>query len=269
MLDDAASDGFAHVVPSVAMLGTLTLYADAAAQTRHVKAATPLYERMEPLLRAGRLDGGAGLRPRAGCGSGLLAEVLGEHERADEHLRFACEFHEANDMPLWTARGHLGWAEALAARAMPSARASTRTRAGALARARLRRVRAARGGARRDGLRGRRLTGVAPVRAPARAKSKREASIAVRAGRRGGRSNRNYVRPQKAPLVDRARERSSAEIVPQFVPQGPVRSPGPTCQNQRISRRFFESPGDGFNQRPSGSRRNSTALEKVAICRPF
>jgi hypothetical protein len=26
------------------------------------------------------------------------------------------QFHDANDMPLWTARGQLGWAEALAAR---------------------------------------------------------------------------------------------------------------------------------------------------------
>ena len=47
---------------------------------------------------------------------GRLADIWGEHEQADEHLAFACEFHEANDMPLWTARGRLGWAEALPAR---------------------------------------------------------------------------------------------------------------------------------------------------------
>jgi hypothetical protein len=40
--------------------------------------------------------------------------------RSDEHLAFACQFHEANDMPLWAARGHLGWAEALAARGDPA-----------------------------------------------------------------------------------------------------------------------------------------------------
>jgi hypothetical protein len=28
-----------------------------------------------------------------------------------EHPAFACEFHEGNDMPLWEARGQLGWAE--------------------------------------------------------------------------------------------------------------------------------------------------------------
>jgi hypothetical protein len=47
---------------------------------------------------------------------GLLAACLGEHQRADEHLTFACEFHEANDMRLWVARGQLGWAETLASR---------------------------------------------------------------------------------------------------------------------------------------------------------
>ena len=43
-------------------------------------------------------------------------EGLGASEQADEHLAFACEFHDANEMPLWEARGQLGWAEALAAR---------------------------------------------------------------------------------------------------------------------------------------------------------
>jgi tetratricopeptide (TPR) repeat protein len=47
---------------------------------------------------------------------GLLAARLGEHQQADEHLKFACDFHEANDTPLSAARGQLGWAEALAAR---------------------------------------------------------------------------------------------------------------------------------------------------------
>ena len=47
---------------------------------------------------------------------GLLAGVLGKHEQADQHLAFACEFQETNGLPLWAARAHLGWAEALAAR---------------------------------------------------------------------------------------------------------------------------------------------------------
>jgi hypothetical protein len=65
---------------------------------------------------------------------GLLAAVSGEKERSDEHLAFASEFHEANDMPLWTARGHLGWAEALAARADAAGAREHATRALELAR---------------------------------------------------------------------------------------------------------------------------------------
>ena len=113
ILDDAASDGFEHVAPAPSMLATLALYAEAAAQTRHASAAGALYARMEPF--SGQLvwmtvQGYGHVR----LWLGMLASVLGEYERAAEQLAFACEFHEANDMPLWAARGHLGWAEALA-----------------------------------------------------------------------------------------------------------------------------------------------------------
>jgi hypothetical protein len=47
---------------------------------------------------------------------GLLAGLMEDHARADEHLSFACQFNETNEMPLWAARRHLGWAEGLAAR---------------------------------------------------------------------------------------------------------------------------------------------------------
>jgi hypothetical protein len=47
---------------------------------------------------------------------GLLAAVFGDHERADQHLAFACEFQETNGVLLWAARAHLGWAESLARR---------------------------------------------------------------------------------------------------------------------------------------------------------
>ena len=47
---------------------------------------------------------------------GLLAACMGDHEQADGHLAFACDFHEHNGLLLWAARGHLGWAQALAAR---------------------------------------------------------------------------------------------------------------------------------------------------------
>jgi hypothetical protein len=120
ILEEAASDGFEHVAPLITMLATLALYADAAAQTRHVKAAEALYGRMEPFSEqvVWMTVQGYG---HVQLWLGLLADVVGKHGQANEHLQFACEFHEANDMPLWTARGHLGWAEALAARSDTSA----------------------------------------------------------------------------------------------------------------------------------------------------
>ena len=47
---------------------------------------------------------------------GLLAAALGRHEQADERFAIATEFHETKQLPVWAARAHLGWAEALANR---------------------------------------------------------------------------------------------------------------------------------------------------------
>jgi class 3 adenylate cyclase len=115
ILAQAASDGFKHVTPSVTMLGTLALYADVAVQTRQAGSAKVLYERMAPFSQqvAWITTQGYG---HVRLWLGLLADVLSEHGLADEHLMFACQFHQANDLPLWDARGHLGWAQALAAR---------------------------------------------------------------------------------------------------------------------------------------------------------
>jgi hypothetical protein len=114
ILEEAASDRFEHVRPASDELTALVLYADAAAQTRDRAVAAILYDLIQPA--ADQVDWNS----LSGYGHaqlylGLLASVLGDDDRADQHLQFACEFHEANDMPLWAARGHLGWAEALAA----------------------------------------------------------------------------------------------------------------------------------------------------------
>ena len=53
---------------------------------------------------------------------GLLAACRGDHEPADEHLAFACDFQETNGLLLWATRAHLGWAEALARRGDAGAR---------------------------------------------------------------------------------------------------------------------------------------------------
>jgi hypothetical protein len=112
ILEQAASDRFEHVTPNVSSLTTLALYADAAAYTRNIEAASALHGRMDSLSDqfVTLTTGGYG---HVRLYLGLLSDVLGDDERADEHLAFACEFHDANDIPLWAARTHLGWAEAL------------------------------------------------------------------------------------------------------------------------------------------------------------
>ncbi len=115
ILEQGASDGFEHVMPGAAWACALAFYADAAAQTGDADAASILYRLIEPwgaqIVWAAAFGQG-----HARMWLGLLAAVVGNHEQADKHLAFACGFHEANGVPLWAARGHLGWAEALAAR---------------------------------------------------------------------------------------------------------------------------------------------------------
>jgi class 3 adenylate cyclase len=112
---EAAGDRFAHVLPDAGELSALVLYADAAVQTGDSDAAAMLHGLIEP--RADQIAwNGAGGYGHARMYLGLLAAVLGKPEQADQHLAFACEFQETNAMPLWAARAHLGWAEALAAR---------------------------------------------------------------------------------------------------------------------------------------------------------
>jgi tetratricopeptide (TPR) repeat protein len=115
ILEQAASDRFEHVGSTAGTLTTLAEYAEAAFQASDAGAAALLYERLEPLARQVVWSSNQGYG-HVRMFLGLLAACLGEHQRADEHLTFACEFHEANDMRLWVARGQLGWAETLASR---------------------------------------------------------------------------------------------------------------------------------------------------------
>jgi class 3 adenylate cyclase len=128
ILERAAADRFEHVLPASDELTALHLYADAAAQTCDRPVAAILYERIQPSADQLAWNGLSGYG-HAQLYLGLLAATLGEHEQADKHLAFACEFHETNDMPLWTARSHLGWAEALAARGDPAGAREHATRA--------------------------------------------------------------------------------------------------------------------------------------------
>jgi hypothetical protein len=109
LLAEAASDRFAAATDD---LSALQLYADTTSQVRDRGAAELLYDLIEPFSEQVDWNGLAGYG-HTSLYRGLLAGVLMEPERTDQHLSFACEFHEANDMPLWAARSRLGWAEAL------------------------------------------------------------------------------------------------------------------------------------------------------------
>ena len=115
ILDRAAADRFGDVSPDPNRAVALALYADAAALMNHTPAAAILYELTEPWAEQLIWNGTAGFG-HARLYLGVLAGVLERHEQADQHLEFACAFHETNGLPIWTARTHLGWAEALAAR---------------------------------------------------------------------------------------------------------------------------------------------------------
>ena len=128
ILEQAASDRFEHVGSTSATLTALALHADAAFQMSDARVAAILYERLGPFAEQVVWNGASGYG-HVRMYLGLLAAALGEHQRADEHLHFACEFHERNDMPLWEARAQLGWAEALAARGDPAAACDRAARA--------------------------------------------------------------------------------------------------------------------------------------------
>jgi class 3 adenylate cyclase/tetratricopeptide (TPR) repeat protein len=128
LLEQAASDGFERVSPDPAQSSTLALYADAAVQTGHVEAASTLHDLIEPWSDRIVWSYSMGYG-HARTYLGMLAALLGAHEKADQHLRFACEFHETNGLPLWAARARLGWADALAKRGEMSRAREHATRA--------------------------------------------------------------------------------------------------------------------------------------------
>ena len=115
ILERARADRFEDIPLGSVKMSTLALYGDAASLTADAAAASVLYRLIAPWADQFIWTATQGYG-HARMYLGLLAAVLEEHESADQHLDFACEFHESNDLPLWAARGHLGWAEALAER---------------------------------------------------------------------------------------------------------------------------------------------------------
>jgi class 3 adenylate cyclase len=96
-------------------LVALSFYADAAARLQALDAAELVHELMAPwhdlVVWSGALGYG-----HVRLWLGVTAATLQHDAEADEHFEFACRFHDDNGQRLWSARSHLGWAEALAAR---------------------------------------------------------------------------------------------------------------------------------------------------------
>jgi class 3 adenylate cyclase/tetratricopeptide (TPR) repeat protein len=115
ILEQAASDRFEHIAPDSAMMTALALYAEAATLTGSSGPASILYGLIEPWADQVVWNGVIGYG-HARMWLGLLAACIGDHEQADEHLAFACDFQETHGLLLWAARAHLGWAQALAGR---------------------------------------------------------------------------------------------------------------------------------------------------------
>jgi class 3 adenylate cyclase len=111
----ARQDRFAAVPHDLGRPTALAYYADAVVALRDTEAAEILYGLMEPwgdrvIWNDTTCSGATDLY------RGELAAVCGWDERADEHLRSACEFHEQGGMLVWAALSHVVWGEALAAR---------------------------------------------------------------------------------------------------------------------------------------------------------
>lgn len=94
---------------------TLALYANVAVQTRDRDASATLYQLIEPMSEHVATNVAVNL---GHCRTylGLLADVLGDDDLTDAHMAFACDFHDREQLLLWAARAHLGWAEALSRR---------------------------------------------------------------------------------------------------------------------------------------------------------
>ena len=115
LLRAGVENGFERVGWDTLRLVAFAFYADAASRLRALDAADLIHEQMAQFQDHFIWSGAVGYG-HVRLWLGVTAATLGRDEEADEHLAFACRFHDDNGLRLWSARSHLGWAEALAAR---------------------------------------------------------------------------------------------------------------------------------------------------------
>jgi hypothetical protein len=134
LLDDAVASRLEHVGWDTLRLVALSFYADAASRLDAREAAALVHELMAP-WHDQFIWGGALGYGHVRLWLGETAATMGRHRDADEHFAFACCFHDDNGLTLWSARSHLGWSEALAARGERARAKEHASRASELARA--------------------------------------------------------------------------------------------------------------------------------------
>jgi class 3 adenylate cyclase len=115
LLREGVENGFARVGWDTLRLVALSFYSEAATRLREVDAAALVHEQLAPWQDHFVWSGALGYG-HVRLWLGMAAATLGRDDEADEHLEFACRFHEENGLRLWSARSELGRAEALAAR---------------------------------------------------------------------------------------------------------------------------------------------------------
>jgi class 3 adenylate cyclase len=115
LLRDAVESGLEQVGWDTRRLVALSFYADAASRLGNADAAALVHELMSPWDDQ-VIWGGAQAYGHVRLWLGVAAATMGDHGQADEHFAFACRFHDDNGVMLWSARSHLGWAEAFSAR---------------------------------------------------------------------------------------------------------------------------------------------------------
>jgi class 3 adenylate cyclase len=135
LLQEAVESGLERVGWDTLRLVTLAFYAEAASRLRAPDAAALVYEQMLPLQDHFVWSGALGYG-HVRLWLGVVAATQRRDGEADEHFAFACRFHDDNGLRLWSARSHLGWAEALAARGERALAQEHAQRALELARAR-------------------------------------------------------------------------------------------------------------------------------------
>jgi hypothetical protein len=134
LLRDAVESRLDQVGWDTLRLVALSFYAEAASRLGARDAAALVHELMAPWDDQ-FIWGGAVGYGHVRLWLGVAAATMGRDGDADEHFAFACRFHDDNGLRLWSARSHLGWSEALAARGERARAQEHASRAVELARA--------------------------------------------------------------------------------------------------------------------------------------